>query len=125
MKPPPLLLGAALLFWGWQTGFLVAGSVMAVVLESPLVIKTRWDFSDDDFRRLWTFCSLLLLAALIYAFADNRGPADLIGLFQNPNFYTQRNAGTASARTAASLIRWLPMIFFLFVLAQTFSSRSG
>ena len=32
---------------------------------------------------------------------------------------------TPAARTVASLIRWLPMIFFLFVAAQAFSSREG
>jgi len=125
MKPPPFLLGAALLFWGWQTGFLLAGVLMALVLESPLIVKARWEFSDDDFRRLWTFCSLLLLAALVYAFADNRGPADFLGLFENPNYFTQRNAGTASAKTAAAMIRWLPMIFFLFIAGQAFSAREG
>jgi hypothetical protein len=125
MKPPPLLLGAALLFWGWQTGFLVAGTVMAVALESPLVIKARWEFSDEDFRRLWVFCSLLLLAAVVYAFTDNRGPADFLGLFENPNYFRQRNAGAASAKTAAATIRWLPMIFFPFVAAQAFSARAG
>ena len=29
MKMPPLLMGATLLFWGWQTGFLFEGGVMA------------------------------------------------------------------------------------------------
>ena len=42
MKPPPFLLGAALLFWGWQTGFLIVGGLMAVALESPRVIRARW-----------------------------------------------------------------------------------
>jgi hypothetical protein len=125
MKPPPLLLGVTLLFWGWQTGLIVPGVIMALVIESPLVIEARWDFSDDDFRRLWTFCSLLMLAALVYAFADNRGPADFLGLLENPRYLAQRNAGTASAKTAAALIRWLPMIFFLFVLGQAFSPRNG
>ena len=62
MKTPPLLLGAALLFWGWQTGHLVEGAVMAAVLEGAQWIKARWDFTDEDFRRIWTFCALLLLA---------------------------------------------------------------
>ena len=48
MKPPPFLLGATLLFWGWQTEFLLGGALMAVLLESALVFKMRWDFSDED-----------------------------------------------------------------------------
>ena len=125
MKTPSLLLGAALLFWGWQAGHLVEGAIMAVVLEGAHWSKARWDFTDEDFRRIWTFCALLLLGAAIYAFTSNGGPSDLRGLMQNPNFATERNAGNASARTIASLIRWLPMIFFLFVAAEAVSTREG
>ena len=125
MKPPPLLLGAALLFWGWQTGFLVTGALMAVVLEGARWLNARWEFSDGDFTRIWTFCTLLFLAAAVYAFTANEGPADFRGFFQNPNFFTQRNASASSARTAASLLRWVPMVFFLFIAAQVYSSREG
>jgi len=76
MKTPPFLLGATLLFWGWQTGFLMAGAVMALVLESSRFVKTRWDLSDEDFHRIWTFCTLLILAAAIFAFTLNEEPAD-------------------------------------------------
>jgi hypothetical protein len=125
MKTPPLLLGAALLFWGWQAGHLAEGAVMAAVLEGAQWSKARWDFTDEDFRRIWTFCALLLLGAAVYAFTASGGPTDLRGFFQNPNYATEHNAGNSSARTIAALIRWLPMIFFLFVAAQAFSSRGG
>ena len=125
MKPPPLLMGAALLFWGWQTGFLAIGALMAVVLEAARWLDTRWDFADEDFTRIWTFCTLLFLATAVYAFTANEGPADIRGFIENPNFFTQRNAGAASARTVASLFRWVPMVFFLFVAAQAYSSREG
>jgi protein-glutamine gamma-glutamyltransferase len=125
MKPPPLLLGAALLFWGWQAGFLAVGALMAVALEGARWIEARWEFSDEDFTRIWTFCTLLFLAAAVYAFTSNEGPADFRGFFQNPNFFTQRNAGASSARTAASLLRWVPMVFYLFMAAQVYSSREG
>jgi hypothetical protein len=124
-SPPALLLGATLLFWGAMTGFLIPALLMALVLEGARYIKVRWDFSDEDCTRIWTFCTLLFLASAVYAFTTNEGPSDFRGLLQNPNFATQRNAGLASARTAASLIRWVPMIFFLFVACQTFSTRQG
>ncbi len=114
-RTPPLLIGATLLFWGAMTGFLIPAMLMALVIEGARLIKVRWDFSDEDCTRIWTFCTLLFLASAVYAFTTNEGPADFRGLLQNPNFATQRNAGVASARTAASLIRWVPMIFFLFV----------
>jgi hypothetical protein len=74
MKTPTLLLGAGLLFWGWQTGHLVEGAVMASVLEGANLSKARWDFTDEDYRRIWTFCALLLMAAALFAFTDSGGP---------------------------------------------------
>ncbi len=125
MKPPPLLLGATLLFWGWQADFLLPGALMAVLLESALVFKARWELADEDFRRVWTFCALLLLASVLYAFTANEGPTSYAGLFQDANLVTQRNASISSARTIVSVLRWLPMIFFPFLAAQAFSTRDA
>jgi hypothetical protein len=100
------------------------GAVMAVALEGARFVKARWELSDEDFSRIWTFCSLLFLSAAVYAFTANEGPAHFRDLFQNSNVTAQRHAGDTSARTAAAMIRWLPMIFFLFVAAQAFSSRA-
>ncbi len=125
MKPPPFLIGAAVLFWGWQTGFLVPGIVMAGILESARWTKARWEFSNQDFNRIWMFCALLLLAALVFAFTSVEGPAEMLGFLHNPNSGTTRNMGNVTAHAAAAWVRWLPMIFFLFVAAQTFSAREG
>ena len=118
-----MLLGAALLFWGWQTGYLPAAAAMAVVIESPRFIKTRWEFSDSDFGRIWTLCALVFLAAAVYAFTNNEGPANFSTFLQKPNFFTERTASISGTRTASELIKWLPMIFFLFVAAQAYSAR--
>jgi transglutaminase-like putative cysteine protease len=123
MKPPPFLLGAGLLFWGWQAGFPLIGALMAIAIESPRWIHTRWDLSDDDFRRIWVFSTLLLLGATVYAFSLNDGPGNFRGLFEHPTLRTERNAGTTVARTLALAMRWLPMIFFVFIGAQSFSVR--
>jgi hypothetical protein len=123
MKPPPFVLGAGLLFWGWQAGFLVPAALLALVLESARCIHVRWDLADEDFRRVWIFSTLLLVAAVVYAFSLNDGPVNFRGLLQNPSLRTERNAGTTTARTIALTMRWLPMIFFMFIGAQAFSSR--
>src|SRR5688572_13967329 len=123
MKPPPLLLGATVLFWGWQSGYLIVGGTMAIVLESANFVKARWEFSDEDFSRIWTFCALLFLATAVYTFTANEGPSTFSGFFQDPNPLTQRNAGRASSRTGSAMGRWLPMFFFPFVAAQMFSTR--
>ena len=114
-------MGATLLFWGSQTGYWVEATIMAVILESAWLIKGRLEFTDDEFARVWTFCNVLLLAAVIFAFNDNGGPSGISQLFENLNSASERNAGNVSTMTADALIRWLPMIFFLFVAAQVFS----
>ncbi|HZL42449.1 MAG TPA: transglutaminase domain-containing protein [Verrucomicrobiae bacterium] len=123
MKTPPFLLGAALLFWGWQTGYLLVAAPMAVILETARYSSTRWDLSDEDFSRVWTLCSVLFLGASVYAFTSNEGPGRFGQLLQNPTFSNQNSAGVAGARTAIALFRWLPMMFYLFVIAQAYSSR--
>ncbi len=125
MKPPPFLIGAALVFWGWQSGFEIAGIAMALVLEGSRWLKLRWDLSDSDFWRIWTFCAFLFLATIIYAFTSNEGPGQFRNLFANPNLVTERNAGTATGRTAAAVVRWMPMSWFLFMAAQAYSSAGG
>ncbi len=74
MKTPPLLLGATLLFWGWQAGFPIVGAAMAIIVEGARCFKARWEFSDEDFTRIWTFCTLLALATAVLAFTANEGP---------------------------------------------------
>jgi hypothetical protein len=125
MKPPPFLLGATLLFWGWQVGLLWVGAILAIVLVVAPWSTLRWDLSDEDFSRIWVFCSVLLLASLAFAFTANQGPASFVGFLSNPNLAHQQNVGLSGARTAASVLRWLPIIFFPLVAAQMFSPREG
>lgn len=124
MKPPPFLIGATLLFWGWQSGLLLPGALMAVIIEGARGFRTRWDFSDQDFGRVWTFCALLCLGAAVYAFS-NESSSEWRNFLQNPNFATERGAGQASARSVGVVLRWMPMFFFLFAAAQAYSSREG
>jgi hypothetical protein len=124
-KTPPLLLGAALVFWGWQSGFFLAGALMALVLESARVIKARWDLADEDFSRIWTFCILLALAASIYAFTSNEGPDNFSKLFQTASAADRQDVSNTSVRTATAILRWLPMVMFLFVAAQVFNLRES
>ena len=125
MKPPPFLLSVTLLFWGWQSDLVLPGALMAVILESALVFRTRWDLSEDDFSKTWSFCSLVLLSAVVYSFTNNEGPSSFATMFDDLSASNQRTATVASARTAAQVIRWLPMIFFPFLAAQTFSTRES
>jgi hypothetical protein len=42
--PPPLLLGAGLLFWGWRVELLPLAIVMAILLEGARLVSWRWQF---------------------------------------------------------------------------------
>ena len=124
MKTPPLLLAAALLFWGWQTGHMASCTVMAAALELSRVIKTRWEFSDDEYNQLWNFCSLLFVGAAVYAFAANEGTSAITSFIQARSFGERSNAMNQGAQAAQVLVQWLPFVFFPFMTAQAFSQRT-
>jgi hypothetical protein len=120
-RTPPFLLLAALLFWGWQSGFLLAGAAMGMVLESARWLKARWEVTEEDFRRIWNFCALLAFALLVFVFTTNQTGGGMSGLLH-------ASAGAASRYVGASatvFLRWLPMTFFLFVAAQIFSEQDA
>jgi hypothetical protein len=121
MKTPPLLLLAALAFWGWQSGFLLLGTLMGVVLESARLIKARWDLEAEDFRRIWSFCVLLSLALIVYTFATNKEGSGMNGLLHTSAMDATRRLGVSGS----TFLRWLPMTLFLFVAAQMFSERES
>jgi len=121
MKTPPLLLLAALAFWGWQSGFLLAGLLLGVGLESARLIQARWDFTEEDFRRIWNFCVLLALALIVYSFAANQDENGFTGLLHSSAAGATRRLGVSGSM----FLRWLPMTLFLFVAAQMFSERES
>ncbi|HEY3761059.1 MAG TPA: transglutaminase domain-containing protein [Verrucomicrobiae bacterium] len=123
MKTPPLLLGAALVFWGWQSGLPWMGAVMAVAIEGARLVPTRWEFSEADFRRTAMFCTLLSLTLAIYAFTSSEEGGSLEGLIHGPG--AVRNTAITTIHTATSWLRWLPIILFLFVAAQIYSTREA
>jgi hypothetical protein len=70
MKTPSFILGASLIFWGWQTNLLIPAVVMALVLEGSRLVTVRWDFAASDFNRISDLCTVIFLGMLIYSFAS-------------------------------------------------------
>src|SRR5437868_4081456 len=70
----PFLLGAAALFWGWQTGNYAIGAILALGLEAPRYTAWRLDLTDADYRRIPDFCSVLFAGVAVLFFV-NRGAA--------------------------------------------------
>ena len=99
ITPPPLLLAAGLLFWGWHADFMVAAAGMALALESPRLLRLRWELSgatSADRRPVrGRFAS-----ALVFQFVQSRHFPDSL----------------------LSVLVWLPMLFFALLLAQRYST---
>ena len=96
---PPLLLGAGLVFWGWQTGFLPVGLVLAVVFEARLLVRSRWDLTRADFNRVSDLSAVLLVLLGVYEAVANE-----------------------SARAVTGVIQWLPLVLFPLVAVQLYSA---
>ena len=121
MKTPPFLLFAALLFWGWLSGFLVVGALMGLLLEAARFTRFRWDLDDADFSRIMGFCTVLNLALIAYVFANNQ----LIGLKNPEGGAPATDVANAAGLTATRFFCWLPMTTFAFILAQAFNVRES
>ena len=99
MKTPPFLLGTALLFWGWQTGFLPAAAALAAVIEAArLLTGIRWDLALKDMQRIAETCILIFFGTVMYRFTTR-------SLFSG-DFLP---------------LRWLPFSLFPIVMAQAYS----
>jgi transglutaminase-like putative cysteine protease len=100
LRPPPSMLGVALLFWGWRSGMLWFGAAAGILLELSNAFRARWDFSDSEFNRLWDICTILfLLSAAYLRFSEDVTSA------------------------AYKFFQWMPLIFFPMALGHLFSAR--
>lgn len=101
MRRAPLLLGAGILFWGWQCGFFEFAIGMALALEGILPLKTRWDLTDRDFERISDLSAVLLAGLTLYQFDDH------------------------GFHAIFPILESTPFVFFPLVLAQRLSTREG
>jgi len=95
MKTPPLLLAAAIGFWGWQSNQVMVAALLALALESPRVISARHVFTQKNLNRASDLCALVCLLMAVYFFAVHR-----------------------SARAIFMTVQWLPVAFFPLALIQ-------
>jgi hypothetical protein len=72
MNAPPLLIGAALAFWGWQTGNFVIGALLGAALEALRALRLRLDLGVNEHSTIADLSTIgfVLLAVLL---AANRG----------------------------------------------------
>jgi hypothetical protein len=118
MTTPPLLLGAMLLFWGFQTGHLLLGLLTGALLESSRLIAARWSLTDSDFNRLWNVCVVLFVGAGAFLLI-NEGTFTYNDLFLNA--VRRPEAIRQTGRSALVWLQWFPMILLPFMVAQAFN----
>ncbi len=99
MITPPLLLGAAVIFWGWETRLLIFALPFGLGLEAARLARWRWEFSLDDFDRLSSATSLLSWAVAGYLFVT-----------------------TDPSRALTTLFQWLPLLLAPLMLAQAYGN---
>jgi hypothetical protein len=122
MKTPPLLLFVTLLFWGWQSNVLLYGAVAGAILEGARLIPLRWELEDVDFNRIWSFCVVAIIAFGGYLFTTNDDVAGGVsGMFHGAA--AVRNAAASSTVATFTVLRWLPVLSFPFIVAQCYNAR--
>jgi protein-glutamine gamma-glutamyltransferase len=69
MIVPPFLIGAVLLFWGWQSNHLFAGIALGLVLEAPRYLKLRLELGAAEHSNIADLSTIgfVTLAALLAA----------------------------------------------------------
>ncbi|MBI2526301.1 MAG: hypothetical protein HYV93_09990 [Candidatus Rokubacteria bacterium] len=102
MRTPRLLVGAALLFWGWQVGLLLPAVAAALLLEGARLVRWRWELSRGDFNRVSDLSSLVFAGIVVYLGATREAP-----------------------RALTLLVQWLPLVLLPLLAAQVYSTAGG
>ena len=98
-KIHPLMLAAAIAFWGWQTGqWIVAVSVVIIVCTS-FYVSLRWALTTAHLTRVADFCTVLSLLFGAYLYLTYGNPRAIILFFQ-----------------------WLPLMFLPLALAHAYGT---
>jgi protein-glutamine gamma-glutamyltransferase len=100
MKLPRWFIGAALLFWGWQTGLFPWAVLMAAALEASHLTRARWEMADTDLNRICDLCLVLFLSAGMWLYSTEDR---LVVIFK--------------------FAQWMPFCFFPIALAQSYGDR--
>ena len=101
MRTPPFLLGAGLLFWGWQTSLWPFAIAIALLLEASRWAPWRLQLTVKEFRRIWDVSALSFTATLIYLWNTDE-----------------------VAVAVLSVVQWLPIFMFPIVAAQAYAEES-
>jgi len=100
LKTPPLLLGAALLVWGWRLDAWAVAIPLVLLLEAAHWLHWRWSIGDKEINRIVDLCGVGLALLAVYA-TLTQAPAEAL-------FW---------------LIAWLPLVLFPLIALQRYSDQ--
>ena len=103
MKTPFGMVGAALLFWGWQTGWLGLAAPLALAVEARIFRRLAWTLDSRDINRIADISSLALIAVGAWFLVTLEAPR--------------------AARTVMGMAQWLPLTLAPLLLAQAWLVR--
>jgi len=99
MIPPPGILAASALLWGWLCELLIVAAPLALALEAWRWSRIRWDISARDFQRIADFCTWAFVLQAGYLLVMQGWPLPIL-----------------------RIIEWLPLALAPLMLAQLYSS---
>lgn len=99
MKIHPLMLFAAIAFWGWQSDQWFAAAVAAALLCASFYTALHWRQSTATLSRVADFCGVFALLLGVYFYITHGNPQAIILLFM-----------------------WLPMAFLPLALTHAYSA---
>jgi len=99
VSTPRFFLGAAMLFWGWQSGRLALAAPLALALEAWHWTRLRWDVAPIGFQRVADLCTWALLITAGYLTFSAGMPIPIL-----------------------QIVEWLPVVLAPLVLAQLYST---
>ena len=104
MNTPFGMVGAALLFWGWQTGWLLLAAPLALAIEARIFWKPAWILDSHGINRFADLSSLALIAVAAWFLVTLEAPR--------------------AARTGIGTAQWLPLTLAPLALAQAYLVRA-
>jgi len=98
---PPGLTLASLLIWGWQTQHMFYATIVGLLLELPLFIKWRINFTDKDVNQLVDLSGVIFFVITVYVFVNY----SFQGIYK--------------------ILELLPLTLLLLMLAQNYGVQNG
>ncbi|NNE37324.1 MAG: hypothetical protein HKN08_03380, partial [Gammaproteobacteria bacterium] len=96
---PPFTIAAALLLWGWQTGFMVFAIPMIFLIELSYWVKWRWPIYHKEFNLISDFSGVGFFIVVVYIFSS------------------------VGSRGIFVILSVMPFILLLLLLAQLYSEQ--